>query len=117
MKEPLESMKMVPAIEVMKIISRYTEFIREEEEAISLIRTLLIKINEINPTDSLSLIAFMHGTKIEEVAEMLGSAKDLSVSRALGEGFRSNPLPDLVNAAALLGISDLTWETESGRTD
>ena len=105
----LEPMNLREAIEAMKIISRYIDVIRVEPNPRRLVARLLKKINEVRPTDSLALVALMHHCSIEDAAERLRVLGGRGLVKALVEGFVANAIPDLANAAAVVGIAEKGW--------
>ena len=105
----LEPMNLREAIEAMKIVNRYADEIKAETNPRRMVARLLKKINEVRPTDSLALVALMHHCSIEAAAEQLRVLGGRGLVKALVEGFVANAIPDLANAAAVLGIAEKGW--------
>jgi len=104
-----EPMNLREAIEAMKIISRYTDDLRVETSPRRMVATLLRRANDVRPTDTFALVALMHHRTIEDVAENLRVLGGRGLVKALVEGFVANGIPDLANAAAVLGIAERGW--------
>jgi hypothetical protein len=107
------------AIEAIKIIEPYVGSMRKETEAGKMLKALLKAIQDRNPPDSLRLVSLMHGMKLEDIMESFGDPKGAGplLLEALIRGFNANPLPDLVNAGALLGLIKEGWTEDAGRTN
>ncbi len=107
----LEPMRIGPAIETMKILRHYVSDIKGETDPMTLVRILISKIQERQPSDSLRLVSLTHGIPAQELMDKVkGSREKGSVFyRLLVEGFTANPLPDLINAGYMLGNIDEGW--------
>jgi hypothetical protein len=102
-------MNMREAIETMKIIGSYSEDIAQENRHNRILLKLLRAILKRNPTDSVRLLSLMYHVSVEAIAEDFQTAEGIDYIKALTKAFRVNPLPDLVNAAKVLGLSEVEW--------
>lgn len=111
----LSPMNIYEAIEVIKILSQYSEeIIATEQESLKVTRSLVRQIKEKNPIDIFRLISLMHHLDIEKVADDLKEDDGTMTIVAMSQGFSVNGLPDLINAGAIFGLSNVRWDY--GRT-
>ena len=108
-----------PAIEVMKIIKPHADALRNETDALLMLRVLIKNIQETNPANSLRLASLMFGVSIDYLMDEFGEADQAGskLVNALVKGFSVNSLPDLVNAGALIGLLDEGWSQDAERTN
>jgi len=115
----LSPMTIYEAIEVVKILSHYSEeIVATEQEPLKITRSLVRQIKEKNPIDIFRLISLMHHRDIEDVAEDLREDDGIMTVTAISQGFQVNSLPDLINAGVMFGISNVRWnDGGASRTD
>ncbi len=111
-------MRIGPAIEAMKILRPYVEYIRDERDPMNLVRILIEKIQETVPSDSVRLVSLMYGISPMEVIDRVKDSEKRGSAfyNLLVEGFIANPLPDLVNAGRMIGLMEEGW-TDASRTN
>lgn len=111
-------MKLGAAIEAMKIIQPYVSDIRGETDPLELMRVLVNKIQERQPSDSVRLVSLMYGLSPVEVIDKVKNSENRGsiFYKILVEGFMANPLPDLVNAGHMIGLMEEEW-IDASRTD
>ena len=115
-----EPMRLGAAVEAMKIIRPYVADIRGQTDPMELIRILLSRIQETQPSDSIRLVSLMYGISPEEVIDKVKDYKNRGSMfyKILVEGFTANPLPDLVNAGYMVGLIEEGWtDAQPARTD
>jgi hypothetical protein len=107
--EPLKPMNMWEAIEAMKIVAPHASALATIDESISLMRALIAEVSKESPIQVLRLAALLHHKPVETMAEELKGQPGASLVMILAEGLGVNPLPELVNGAYILGLSDVRW--------
>ncbi len=106
-----EPMGIGRAIEVIKTLDPYVEKLINETDPLIMLGDLIDGIQEINPTDSLRLVALMFGMSIDDVVDTYGDPEKSGsmLLKSLTEGFAANPLPDLINTGVMFGILQEGW--------
>lgn len=102
-------MNMWEAIEAMKIIAPHAAALAIIDESISLMRALIAEVTKESPIQVLRLAALLHHKDVEVLAEELKGQPGARLVMLLAEGLGLNPLPELVNGAYILGLSDVRW--------
>ncbi len=108
---PPEPMSIGPAIECLKILRHYSDDIKQEKDPMTLVKVLINKIRERQPSDVMRLASLMYGISPEKMMAQIEDTEDRGSTfyRILVEGFIANPLPDLMNAGWMLGIMEEGW--------
>jgi len=115
-KEVPKPMNIKDAIDVMFIIAPHAQYLIDHgDTGPSLMLALIDILEKTTPTDSFKLISLMHNKPIEEVTKDILNFGGEGLVTALGSGFSANPLPDLINGAAVLGLCEQRWIDASGR--
>ena len=107
------------AVEVVKILKPYTDKLRKKTDALQMLKTLMDEVQEINPVDSMRMVALMYRTPVASLMEKFGDPEKSGplLLRALIQGFAVNPLPDLVNMGTMFGLLEEGWTRNAGPTD
>lgn len=115
-KEIPQPMRINDAIEVMKILAPHAQYLMEHgDTGPSLMIALIDVLEKTTPTDSFKLISLMHHRTVEEVTKDIINFGGEGLVAALSSGFAANPMPDLINGAAILGLCEQRWIDASGR--
>lgn len=105
----LRPMELGPAIEVMKTLIPYASEMLSEKRVGDAIRKLLQAAQANDPVDILRLLALLNGKHVDEIAVEYENKTGADLVAALALGFEANNLPDLINGAALLRLTDIRW--------
>jgi len=97
------------AIEAMKVLSNYSKEIMIETRHSRVLARLLRAILKRSPTDSVRLLSLMYHAPVEAIAADFETGEGIDFIKALTKAFRVNPLPDLINGARILGLSEVEW--------
>lgn len=98
-----------PAIEAMKVIVPYASVIIRAQTVGDAIQDLLGAMRNEQPTDALRLLALMYGKSVIEIADFFERKSGGDLVAFMAVGFEANPLPDLINAANVLGLTPIRW--------
>jgi len=110
-----QPMNINDAIEVMKIVAPHAQYlINHGDTGPSLILALIDVLESSKPTDSFKLISLMHNKSVDEVTKDMINFGGEGLVSALSSGFAANPLPDMINGAAVIGLCDQRWRNASG---
>lgn len=110
-----QPMHISDAIEVMKIVAPHAQFLMDHGDTGPSLMIALIDIFEkTTPTNSFRLISLMHHKPVDEVTKDMINFGGEGLVAALSSGFAANPLPDLINGAAVLGLCEQRWVDASG---
>ena len=109
-KEVPQPMNISDAIEVMQILAPHAQFLMDHADTgPSLMIALINMLERTTPTDSFKLISLMHHRTVEDVTKDIINFGGEGLVAALSSGFAANPMPDLINGAAILGLCDQRW--------
>ena len=103
-------MNLVEAVEVMFTLAPYVPSLVEQKELIDSLDVLLKEAQEQDPMDLFRLLAYMLHTDAEEL--ILNGASGEEVVTALASCWQENSLPDLIDAAFMLGIVSARWSDD-----
>lgn len=111
-----EPMRLHEAVEVIKIMKPYVDDMVKQDTGAGLVSSLIEGFISDNTEENITrLIALMRAStyaKIEEKYLSNDEAAKLMLVELI-ECFGVNPIPDLVNAGAALGLLERGWTTEA----
>lgn len=108
-------MSLREAIEAAKIVIPHVASLSRHKKGLPLVKDLLVRLVDDDPAQPFRLLSLMfHGT-MEEVAHAAEEIGASGLPVALVNGMAANPLPDLVEAAWILGLTEERWD--HGRSD
>ena len=109
----LKPMSLHEAIEVMKILRPHVKNLVSASDGLSMIRRLLLAFKVENTEENVGrIVALTQRKSFEEIAAKY--ANDSSPETVFGDlvlAFQANPIPDLLDAAYILGLSDSPWSS------
>jgi hypothetical protein len=101
-------MSIAEAVEAMKILGpRMAEV--KKQSALSFVRTLLASMAKDNPVDALRLLSLMRHETLGATAAAMKEIGMQGFLVALFDGLQLNRVADLIEAAAILGLSPKGW--------
>ncbi len=113
--DPPKPMTIREAIEAAKIVAPHTAALRGSTDGMAIIHRLFDALQADHPMQVFRLLSLMHHVSLEALAAELQGRHPSLVVAALGNGLISNPLPDLMNFAAGIGLAAEPWtEAPSG---
>jgi hypothetical protein len=104
----LAPMSLREAIECAKILVPHVAALRQSENGLDLVDAVLHTVGK-DPVDVLRILAYMEHRPIEAVALDYQTQGAEAMLRGLSEGMRVNPLPDLIEASFVLGLTNERW--------
>lgn len=109
LREPPTPMTFREAVEAAKIVIPHVPALAKHKTGLPLVKDLLVRLREDDPSQPFRLLSLMfHGTP-EDVAHAADAIGPSGVPEGLVNGMKSNPLPDLIEAARLLGLTEERW--------
>jgi len=104
-------MNLIEAIETMFVLKPYVEKMMEGETIFDKFESLIGQIQGRDPNDLIRLLAYMLHIDADEIIESIEKREIIGPDAitALTEGFKINPLPDLLNSGLILGILPRGW--------
>lgn len=107
----LKPMSIYQAIEVMKILRPHIETMNAASSAIDMVRRLMLAFKVENTEENVGrIVALTHGKAYEEISDKYRADPRAEIVFAdLVFALQANPIPDLIDAAYLLGLSDKPW--------
>lgn len=105
----LAPMTLREAIECAKILVPYMADLRQAESGLDLVELVLTRVGGDEPTQVLRMLALMEHRSLQEVVLDYQPQGAEAMLRALSEGMRVNPVPDLMEAAYLMRLTDERW--------
>lgn len=104
-------MNLIEAIETMFVLRPYIEKMMEGETVLDKFDNLIGEIQERDSYDLIRLLAYMLHIDADEIIEGIEEREIVGADAvtALSEGFKINPLPNLLDSGLILGIFSRGW--------
>jgi len=108
-------MNIYEAIEAMKILVPHAGLMRKAENGIGVVRALFGGLTAINEQEQIGrLLAYTQHRSLDEITEHFAEVSDpAAMLTELAESLSENPIPDLINGAALLGLTRTGWSSNA----
>ena len=106
-----EAVSLVSALEMIKVLEPYAEKLAAAPRTgVGILRALIQATTARRPTDIMHLLALVYKKDIAEIADELKDMSGEEYTGVLASAFANNPLPDLINAGYLLGLTNVRWD-------
>lgn len=109
MTDDIRPMTVMEAVECSKIFIPYIPVLRESESGIDLVKRIFQTMSESDSLGLMRVVALMEHRGVEDVVMEYKAAGASVLLAAITNLLRVNPLPDLIEAAALFGLTDERW--------
>jgi hypothetical protein len=97
------------AMECAKIFIPRADALRGAKDGIDLLQRIYDRFSAENPVDLLRAVSLMEHASLDATVEKYRVLGGENLLNALAEHFQANPLPDLIQAAAVIGLADEGW--------
>jgi hypothetical protein len=102
-------MSITEALECSKIFIPFVSVLREAGSGLDLVARIFQVMSGENALGLMRAVALMEHRGVEEVVMEYKAAGVDVLLAAIANLFRVNPLPDLIETAALFGLTDERW--------
>jgi len=93
----------------MKIVAPHAAALVAVDASVSLMRALIHEVSKESTIQVLRLAALLHHRAVEDLALELKTEPGAKLVMLLAQGLATNPLPELVNGAYILGLCEVRW--------
>lgn len=102
-------MSLREAVEAAKIILPHVGQLRQHRTGLPFVKDVIALLMDDAPSYPFRLLALMFHGSPEEVALALDAVGPSGLPTALVNGLAANPVPDLIEAARLFGLTEERW--------
>lgn len=113
LREVPAPMSLREAVEAVKIVIPHAPSLSRHTKGLPLIKDLLSRLVEDDPAQPFRLLSLMFHGDMAEVARACEVIGPSGVPEALLNGMAANPLPDLIEAAWMLGLTEERWNARA----